>query len=179
MTFEDRENLTDLKTFSDEVWFSNDVRFYGNSKLLSNTDIEGFLNLNSSAVVKEVFEKIVVKDTEILNGTVDINIYEGSLIKYENDATGNFSFNFKGELNLSMPNKRSLTVSILCPMGSSAYVITSSDQVRIDGTTYTVKWIGSSSPSSGFTNSINVYTFVLIKNNVDDYTILGSLSRFG
>jgi len=177
MPFEDKENLTDLKTFTDTVYFNDDAHFYG--KILGDLTFSEPVTLENSGIVQQLFEKVVVKDTEILNGTVDINIYEGSLIKYENDATGNFSFNFKGELNLSMTNKRSLTVSILCPMGSSAYVITSSNQVRIDGTVHTVKWIGSSSPSSGFTNSINVYTFVLIKNNVDDYTILGSLSRFG
>jgi len=178
MPFEDKENLTDLKTFTDTVYFNDDVHFYGNSKLLSNTDVEGFLDLKSSAAIKEVFEKIVVKE-EILTGEVDINIYEGSLIKFQNNASGNFAFNFRGEINISMPNKRSLTITILCPMGSTAYVINSSDQIKIDGITQTVKWIGSSSPASGFSNSINTYTFVIIKNNIDDYTILGSLSRFG
>lgn len=179
MPFQDKENLSDLQTFSKEVWFNNDSQFYGNSKFFSDTEIEGFLDLKSTAAIKEVFEKIVIKENEVLSGLIDINIYEGSLIKFQNNGTGNFSFNLKGEINFSMPNKRSLTITILCPMGSTAYVISSSDQIKIDGVTQTVKWIGSSSPSSGFSNSINAYTFVIIKNDIDDYTILGSLSRFG
>ena len=30
MPFEDKENLTDLKTFTDAVYFNDDVHFYGN-----------------------------------------------------------------------------------------------------------------------------------------------------
>jgi hypothetical protein len=177
MPFEDKENLSDLKTFGNAVYFNDDVHFYG--KILGDLTFSEPVTLENSGIVQQLFEKVVVKETDVLSGTLDINIYEGSLIKFNTNASGNFAFNFEGNINVSMPNKKSLTITILCPMGSTAYVINSSDQVKIDGVSYTVKWIGSSSPSSGFTNSINAYTFVLIKNAESDFTILGSLSRFG
>ena len=66
-------------------------------------------------------------------------------------------------------------------MGSSAYVISnpSTTGFKIDGEAVVVKWIGSSPPSSGFTNSINSYNFAIIKNDTSNYTVLGTLTRFG
>lgn len=144
------------------------------------TTCSGTLDLQSSAEVKEIFEKVVVKSSA-LTGTTNINVYEGSLVNFTTDATGDFAFNFEGgsiDFNSTMSVGQSLTMSLLCQMGSTAYVIQSSDQVEIEGTSQTVKWIGGSSPTSGYINSINAYTFVIIKNGSNDYTVLGSLSRF-
>ena len=80
-----------------------------------------------------------------------------------------------------MLDKRSIVITTLIPMGSSPYVLSnpSTSGFKIDGTAVVVKWIGSSPPSSGFSNSINSYTFAIIKNSATNYTVLGTLTRFG
>jgi len=152
--------------------------FAGKSDFLSNAKFSGGLNLESSAEVKEIYEKVHVSDVR-LSGQTDIDINNGSLHNFTSEASGNFSFNIKGLQ--SIQPRRSIVVTILCNMGSSAYVMTnpSTTGFKVDGNAVVVKWIGSSPPSSGFTNSINSYTFAIIKNSSTSYTVLGTLSRFG
>jgi hypothetical protein len=152
--------------------------FAGKSDFLSNAKFSGGLNLESSANVKEIFEKVCVYG-ESAYQEIEIDINKGSLHNYTSEATGNFTFNIKG-LN-SIPIQKSIVVTILINMGSSAYVISnpSTTGFKIDGTAVTVKWISSSPPSSGFTNSINSYNFAIIKNTTTSYTVLGTLTRFG
>jgi len=152
--------------------------FAGKSDFLSNAKFSGGLNLESSANVKEIFEKVCVYG-ESAYQEIEIDINKGSLHNYTSEATGNFTFNIKG-LN-SIPIQKSIVVTVLINMGSSAYVISnpSTTGFKIDGTAVTVKWISSSPPSSGFTNSINSYNFAIIKNTATSYTVLGTLTRFG
>jgi len=184
MSFEDRENLTDLKTFTDAVYFNNDVNSYGTLNSLGNAEVIGSLDLQSSASVKEIFEKNVVSEVSV-TGEININVLDGSLHNFTSNASGNFTFNIRANesasLNSVMLEKRSIVVTTLIPMGSSAYVILnpSTTGFKIDGDAVTVKWIGSSPPSSGFSNSINSYTFAIIKNSNQNFTVLGTLTRFG
>lgn len=184
MSFEDRENLTDLKTFTDAVYFNNDVNSYGTLKSLGNAEVIGSLDLQSSASVKEIFEKVVV-NTESVTGEININVLDGSLHNFTSNASGNFTFNIRANggtpLNSLMLDGRSIVITTLIPMGASAYVISnpSTTGFKIDGNAVVVKWIGSSPPSSGYSNSVNSYTFAIIKNSTDNYTVLGTLTRFG
>lgn len=184
MPFQDNENLSDLSAFNNEVYFQDDATFFGTLKSLSNIEVGGSLDLQSSAFVKEIFEKNVVSDTSV-NGEIIINVLDGSLHNFTSNASGNFTFNVRAaediSLNSLMLERRSIVITTLIPMGASAYVISnpSTTGFKIDGTAQTVKWIGSSPPSSGYSNSINSYTFAIIKNKTENYTVLGTLNRFG
>jgi len=50
--------------------------------------------------------------------------------------------------------------------------------VYIDGTPVTVKWQNAITPSSGYTSSVNVYVFTIIKTASATYTVLGSQTQF-
>lgn len=54
MPFEDKENLTDLKTFTDAVYFNDDAHFYGNVYGLetANIGITSIVNNNSNVTVQ-------------------------------------------------------------------------------------------------------------------------------
>lgn len=152
--------------------------FAGKSDFLSRASFSGGLNLESAADVKEIYERVQVNNLP-LNGQTTIDVTKGSLHNFTAEATGNFTFDIK---NLSfLSENRSIVITILCNMGSSAYVLSnpSTTGFKIDGAARTVKWLGSSPPSSGFTNSINSYNFAIIKNSGTSYTVLGTLSRFG
>ncbi len=152
--------------------------FAGNSDFLSNAKFSGGLNLESTANVQEIFEKVCVyKDTAYNELVIDLG--KGSLHNYSGQSTGNFTFNITGLRGIS--KEKSIVVTVLINMGSSAYVMSNPTTTgfKIDGQQVEVKWINSTSPTSGFTNAINVYTFAIIKNDVSDYTVLGTLSSFG
>jgi len=171
-------------TYFQQAVFNDDVYFYGTLKSLGNVEVTGRLDLQSSASVKEIFEKNVVSERSV-TGEININILDGSLHNFTSNASGNFTFNIRADgnttLNSFMLEKRSIVITTLIPMGASAYVISnpSTTGFKIDGNAVVVKWIGSSPPSSGYSNAINSYTFAIIKNSTDNYTVLGTLSRFG
>jgi hypothetical protein len=54
MPFEDKENLTDLKTFTDAVYFNDDVHFYGNVFGLetASVSIDRIIKNNSNVTVQ-------------------------------------------------------------------------------------------------------------------------------
>lgn len=152
--------------------------FAGNSDFLSNAKFSGGLNLESTANVQEIFEKVCVyKDTAYNELVIDLG--KGSLHNYNEQSTGNFTFNITGLRGI--PKEKSIVVTALINMGSSAYVMSNPTTTgfKIDGEVVAVKWINSTSPTSGFTNAINVYTFAIIKNDILSYTVLGTLSSFG
>ena len=152
--------------------------FAGKSDFLSDAKFSGGLNLESTANVQEIFEKVCVyKDVAYNELTIDLG--KGSLHNYNEQSTGNFTFNIEGLRGI--PKEKSIVVTVLINMGSSAYVISNPTTTgfKIDGEQVEVKWINSTSPTSGFTNAINAYTFAIIKNDTSSYTVLGTLSSFG
>ena len=60
-----------------------------------------------------------------------------------------------------MPIEKSIVITVLVNMGSSAYVMSNPTTTgfKIDGSDVVVKWINSTAPSSGVTNAVNSYTF--------------------
>ena len=152
--------------------------FAGKSDFLSNAKFSGGFDLQSTANVKEIFEKVCVYE-ESTYQDIEIDISKGSLHNYTAEATGNFTFNIKGFKDIQ--KEKSIVVTVLINMGSSAYVISNPTTTgfKIDDEDVVVKWINSTSPTSGFTNAVNAYTFAIIKNDKEDYTVLGTLSSFG
>jgi hypothetical protein len=68
-------------------------------------------------------------------------------------------------------------MSILSTNGGTAYYPTS---VQINGTTsgVTTKWQGGTAPTSGNANSIDVYTYTIIKTASATFTVLASQTKF-
>lgn len=66
MPFEDKENLTDLKTFTNAVYFNDDVHFYGNIYGLDNTSV-GITSIvrNNSNVTVQSDETIIVTTNNV------------------------------------------------------------------------------------------------------------------
>lgn len=151
--------------------FGAKVNFY------QQTKFEKGLLLNGDAQVKEIFEKVCLYDAASYT-EIEIDIEKGSLHYYTREATGNFTFNIKSDMLV----EKSIVVTVLVNMGSSAYVISNPTTTgfKINSNNVVVKWINSTAPTSGVTNAVNAYTFAIIKTtDTPDYTVLGTLSTFG
>ena len=161
-----------------DTYYDGEQTFGSKAFFYENANFEGGLNLESSANVKEIYEKVCVYD-DVSYGEVKLDIGKGSLHNLTKEATSNFTFNIQNIK--SMPVGKSVVVTILINMGSSAYVMTnpSTTGFKIDDKAVVVNWINSTPPTSGVTNAINTYTFAIIKNAAEDYTVLGTLSSFG
>ena len=65
MPFEDKENLTDLKTFTDAVYFNDDVHFYGNVYGLEEAVISA-VGLGSTSIISKNNSKSEVNSNETI-----------------------------------------------------------------------------------------------------------------
>lgn len=136
------------------------------------------VTLSTTGIVQQLFENINVSSTA-LTGTIDLDILSGTLFYYTADASANWTFNIRGNssvsLNSILATGKSVTVTVLSTQGSTARYAST---FKIDGTTISPKWQGGTAPSAGYTSSINIYTYVIVKTADATFTVFGSLTKF-
>jgi hypothetical protein len=74
-----------------------------------------------------------------------------------------------------MATGQSLTVVFIAQQGATAYYPTA---LQVDGTSITPKWQGGTAPSSGNTNSIDVYSYTIVKTASATFTVFASQAKF-
>ena len=79
-------------------------------------------------------------------------------------------------MNTALAVGDAITIVLMATQGSPAYY---NNVIQVDGTTtgVTVKW-QSSVPTGGDINSINAYTYTVIKTASATFTVLASQARF-
>jgi hypothetical protein len=70
---------------------------------------------------------------------------------------------------------QSFSATFLVTQGATAYYNT---VVQVDGASVTPKWQGGTAPASGNANSIDAYTYAIIKTASATFTVLASQTRF-
>ena len=137
-----------------------------------NTRIDGVLN------VFEIIEKATINTTP-LTGTVNIDLLDNNVFYFTSNATGNWNINFRGNisttLNDFLKDGESVTVAIITTQGSTPYY---NNNVLIESNLISAKYYGGVKFNSGNTNSIDVYTYVIIKISSGNYTVLCSQSQY-
>lgn len=112
-------------------------------------------------------------------GTVNVDLSTSAVKYYTSNATADWTFNFRGDgsttLNSLLANGQSATVAFLVTNGSTAYKPT---VFQVDGSAVTPKWLNGVAPSTGNANSIDSYTFTIVKTASATFTVFGSQSRF-
>jgi len=149
---------------------SSYVTITGSQTLTNKTLTTPLLN----GQAKEAF---VVSGTGFAGYTFDVI---SNAVQYITaNATANGTVNFRGNssttLNTLMANNESITVALLVTNGGTAFRPTA---FQIDGTSVTPKWQGGSAPTVGNINSIDVYTFTILKTASATYVVLASQTRF-
>ena len=211
MPFQDKEDLSDLTIFNNEVYLQNDVTFFGkvfglenasvgvssifknNSNVTVNDDetitvttnsvgivtfTQNNISFNTTGIVQQLFENVNVSSTA-LTGTINLDLLSGTLFYYTADATNNWTFNIRGNssttLNSILPIGKSVTITVLSTQGGTARYASG---FTIDGSSVSPKWQGGTAPSAGYTSSINIYTYVIVKTADATFTVFGSLTKF-
>lgn len=154
-----------------------------NAKLsvTGRTFIDGLLN------VTEIIEKATIvtidwPDFDNFENSIDIPIYLGdnNVYYYTKNVSTNWTLNFTGHsdgttLNQLLDVGDSITVAFLATIGNSSHY---NIGVKIDGNTVTPKWFGGIAPTFGNANSIDSYTYVIIKTANNTFTVLASQSQY-
>jgi hypothetical protein len=113
-------------------------------------------------------------------GTINLEVDTASIWYYTSNSTANHTLNIRYSssvsLNTALPVGDAITVVWMNTNGGTAYY---PNVIQIDGNTVTPKWQASISPTSGNANSIDSYSFTIIKTAATPtYTVLGSQTRF-
>jgi hypothetical protein len=115
------------------------------------------------------------------SGALNIDISTQSVIFYNAATTSTWTLNFRASsgtpLSSFMSEGQSVTVAVLVQTGAvtNAY----NTGVTIDGVApAALRWQGGTAPTTGNANSIDVYTYTIIRTGPSSYTVLASQTRF-
>lgn len=114
-------------------------------------------------------------------GTINYDITTQSILYFTTNASANWTVNIRGNgsttLNSLLSTGQAVTLAFLVTQGGTAFF---NSAVQVDGTTsgVTTKWQGGSAPAAGDINSIDVYTYTVIKTGSAAFTVLASLTKF-
>ena len=114
------------------------------------------------------------------SATQAIYIDDSSARLFTSNTSANFTVNITGTsggttLNSLVAINSSITVAVAVTNGATAYYCSG---FQIDGNVVTPKWQGGNAPTSGNANSVDVYSFSIIKTGSPAYTVLASQTRF-
>lgn len=133
-----------------------------------------------AAVFNNLAETATVSATAA-TGTITYDVTTQSVVYFTSNASANWTINLRGNgtsaLNTLLSTGQAITVAHLVTQGSTAYY---NNVVQVDGTTtgVTTRWQGGAAPTAGNANSIDVYTYTIIKTGSATFTVLASLTRY-
>ncbi len=126
--------------------------------------------------------EVVTVSATAATGTIAYYVTTQSVLYYTSNASANWTINLTGAstpvtLNTLLSTGQCITVVHMVTQGSTAYY---NNVVQVDGTTtgVTTKWQGAVVPSAGNANSIDVYSYTVIKTGTSTFTVLASQSQF-
>jgi hypothetical protein len=112
-------------------------------------------------------------------GTIAYDVTTQSVLYYTSNASANWTVNFRGSsgtsLNNLMATGESMTVVFLVTQGSPAYY---NNAIQVDGVSVTPKYQGGTAWSSGNANSIDLYSYRIVKTAASTFTVFASQTRF-
>ena len=157
----------------------NSVVGTGTTQTLTNKTLTSPIFSGTSSI-QEMQEAVTIAATAT-SGSINYNVLTNhSILFHTTNASANFSINFRGDasntLNSILEKYKSITIAFLVTNGATAYYQTG---LLIDGVSVTPKWQNGAAPTSGNINSIDIYSYTIIKtSDFPNYTVLASQTKF-
>ena len=169
---------TDVLAYSTAVAYVNsDQTFTGANTFSGKQTFTGSSSVFSSKF-PNVLEGVTVSATAA-TGTINFDVTTQSVLYYTNNATGNWTLNFRASsgtsLNTAMAIGEAITVTFLSPQGTTAYY---NNAITIDGSSVTPKWQGAVTPTSGTASAVDIYAYLIIKTASATYSVFASKTEF-
>ena len=160
-------------TFSAANTFSGANSFTARQTFSGSTTALAELLTNAS--------EVVTVSATAATGTIAYYVTTQSILYYTSNASANWTVNLTGAstpvtLNTLLSTGQAITAVHIVTQGSTAYY---NNVVQVDGTTsgVTTKW-ANGTPTTGTANSIDVYTYTVIKTGSATFTVLANLSSY-
>jgi hypothetical protein len=114
------------------------------------------------------------------SGAINIDSKTSTVYYYTLGSTSGFTLNIRGDgstaLNSLMASGQAITIVFLNTTGASSSSYPTS--FTIDSATVIPKWINGTAVTSGNANSIDIYTYTIIKTASAAYTVIASQSKY-
>ena len=138
----------------------------------------GRATFNGQGKIQSVAEKVTTEATAA-TGTVNYDVLTQAVWNFTTDASANWTLNIRGDgsnsLDSIMDTGESITVAHIVSQGATAYY---NSAVQVDGSSITPEWQGGAAPSAGNINSLDVYTYTIIKTGAATFTALAAQTQF-
>jgi len=138
----------------------------------------GRFTIDGQGKIESLAEKITVEATAA-TGTKNYDVLTQAVWYYTTAASGNWTLNIRGDgstsLNDIMDAGESVTIAHLVTQTGTAYY---NNAVTIDGSSITPEWQGGAAPTAGNVNSIDTYTYTIIKTADATFTALAAQTQF-
>jgi hypothetical protein len=138
----------------------------------------GRATFNGGGKIQQVAEKVTNSATAA-TGTLTYDVITQAVLNYTTNASGNWTLNVRGDgsnsLDSIMDTDESITIAHLVPQGGTAYY---NSAFQIDGASVTPEWQGGAAPTAGNINSIDVYSYTIIKTGSATFTVLAAQTQF-
>ena len=137
------------------------------------------LAANLHISLSQVFESANVYSVAV-GGNVNIDLENNTVYFFSSNTTANVTFNLRANTQNTLDSQlligQSIATAILLKQGATRYRA----NVYIDGTLQSPFYLGNSAPSFATTQqeSIDLYSFNVIKTASNTYTVLASNSSF-
>ena len=149
-----------------------------NTDLLLQPNGYGLVTFDGGGKIQEVAEKVNTSATAA-NVSVNFHVLDGAIQNFTANAEGNWTINITGNATVTLDDflddGESISLAHIVPNGNVAYY---NNLVQIDGANVTPLWQGGSAPSSGNTDSSDVYTYTAIKTAANTYTVIAAQTQF-
>ena len=134
--------------------------------------------IDGQGAIASLAEKITIEATAA-TGTKTFDVLTQALIYYTSNASGDWTLNVRGDgstsLNTIMDTGESVTIAHMVTIGGSEY---RNSTFQVDGSSITPEWQGGEAPTEGNVNSIDVYTYTIIKTGNAAFKVLGAQTQF-
>ena len=111
--------------------------------------------------------------------TIQYDVTTQSVHYYTTSAANNWIVNFRGNattsLNTLMATYDAITVVVLAAQGATAYYNTA---ITIDGVSFTPKYQGGTTPTSGNASGVDAYSYTIVKTGNAAFTVFAAQTRF-
>jgi hypothetical protein len=125
-----------------------------------------------------LLEKVTVS-ASAPSGNANVDMATQSVLYWTGNATANVTANIRGTatqpLNSLLATGQSVTAVLFLPNGPSNFLVAN---VRIDNTAVTPAYQGNAAPVLGNSNSIDIYSFTILKTADATYKIFASQTQF-
>jgi hypothetical protein len=159
-----------------------------NGIFASVSDLNAYAPLASPTFTGVMNIPAIIEAANILasapTSTTNFDIDSGSVWYYTSNTTTSFTLNIRGSSSRSINERlgvgKSLTIALLIKNGGTAYLPTPAN-IQIDGLTSnrTIRWQGGTAPTGGNTNSVDIYTFTIVKTaSTPSYDVFASQTKY-